>query len=319
MLDNELSILIVDDTTFSIAMIRRLLAKAGYRDIRHAQSAEDALRQLNERAASLVIADWMMPQTSGLELTEQIRQHDRGTGHYSYIVLLTGHEQEPALARAFEKGVDDFIGKAEISEQLIPRILAAGRLCDTLRNLLDETRRLSKELDHIQRQSTVDALTGLGNLRCLRQRLPDTLKLIEARGGALCYLLIGLPEAEALRCQYDHSIYLDLQRDIANRLQQSIRPLDSLFRLDNGHFAILILLDEADGCTPDSFKRLHENLNTKAFDTAAGVLDLKAAIVMACLDARALPTDPLRIMEQADKLLPTASAAGRIVPMQIGA
>lgn len=116
----QLSILVVDDAKFSSAMIGRSLRQAGYQDIRFAHSAADALQQLEQRPASVLLADWLMPETDGLQLTAQVRQLDESINHYTYVILLTGKEGDNALSEAFDHGVDDFINKGQMNEQLLP-------------------------------------------------------------------------------------------------------------------------------------------------------------------------------------------------------
>ena len=109
-------ILVVDDAKFSSAMIGRTLSQAGYQDLRFASSASEALRLLEEKPANVILADWLMPEIDGLELTARVRQLDEMTDHYSYIILLTGKEGENVLGEAFDRGVDDFISKAAMSD-----------------------------------------------------------------------------------------------------------------------------------------------------------------------------------------------------------
>ena len=85
-----LSILVVDDAKFSSAMIGRALSQAGYQDLRFASSASEALKLLEDKPANVILADWLMPEIDGLELTARVRQLDEMTDHYSYIILLTG-------------------------------------------------------------------------------------------------------------------------------------------------------------------------------------------------------------------------------------
>lgn len=312
-----LSILVVDDAKFSSAMIGRALAQAGYRDVRFAASALDALAQLEARPASVLLADWLMPEVDGLELTARVRQQDERIDHYTYIILLTGREGDQALAQAFDQGVDDFISKTVMNEQLVPRVFAAERLCGTLQRLLQEKRRLTASLEELEQNSLIDPLTGAGNHRHLLLRLGTALRQIESRGHALCYLLIGLPEMEAVRKRHGQTIHDELYRAIAKRLQQLVRPMDMLFRIDDNHFALLLLLDNLQDCTPSAFKRLHENLNLKPFRTRDGFVSLKAGIALVALDARALPLDPQHLIQQAAQLLPTAYETGRIVPQRL--
>ena len=88
----QLSILVVDDAKFSSVMIGRALTKAGYEDIRFANSASAALELIEQRPANVLLADWLMPEMDGLELTAQVRQQDEMSDHYTYIILLTGRD-----------------------------------------------------------------------------------------------------------------------------------------------------------------------------------------------------------------------------------
>src|SRR5690606_27737434 len=126
----DLPILVVDDAKFSSMVVGRTLRNAGYRDIRIANNAPAALKLMEERAVSVLIADWLMPEMDGLELTDRVRQQDEQDNHYTYVILLTARESVEALSEAFDRGVDDFIYKSDMTKQLIPRIFAADRMAD---------------------------------------------------------------------------------------------------------------------------------------------------------------------------------------------
>ena len=313
----HLSILVVDDAKFSSAIIGRALSQAGYQDVRFANSAAEALRLLEKRPASVLLADWLMPEMDGLELTGRVRQLDETAEHYTYVILLTGKEGENVLGEAFDSGVDDFISKAAMNEQLVPRVYAADRLCNTLQRLLNENRMLTMNVASLEQRNLVDSLTGLGNPRYLQQKLQDCLRQVESRGGALCYLLIGLQEGEALRRQYGNGFWNEVLHGVARRLQQLVRPLDVLTRVDDTHFGMVALLDDLHECSPSSFKRLHEGLNLKAFKTSEGFISLKAGISLAGLDAKSLPVDPQYLFAEAARLLPEAYSSGRVSAVRL--
>jgi diguanylate cyclase (GGDEF)-like protein len=312
----QLSILVVDDAKFSSVMIGRVLSKAGYEDIRFANSASAALELIEQRPANVLLADWLMPEMDGLELTAQVRQQDEMSDHYTYIILLTGRDGQDVLNKAFDHGVDDFIGKSAMNDQLASRVFAADRLCGSLQRLMRENRLLTENIASLEKRNLIDPITGIGNSRYLLQRLGDSLRQIESRGGALCYLQIGLPEMPSQRERYGEQFHQELLRGVARRLQQLVRPLDVLTRLDDRHFGVLTLIDDLRGCAPSSFKRLHEGLNLKAFKSSEGFISIKAGIGMVSLDASSLPVDPARIIERAESLLPDAYATGRIVPLR---
>ncbi|MCK5791228.1 MAG: response regulator, partial [Ketobacter sp.] len=116
----DLPIMIVDDAKFSGAVIGRTLKAAGFKDIRTASSAQQGLAMLESRPVNVLIADWLMPEMDGLELTDQVRQQDEQNNHYTYVILLTARESVEALSEAFDRGVDDFIYKSDMTKQLIP-------------------------------------------------------------------------------------------------------------------------------------------------------------------------------------------------------
>ena len=313
----HLSILVVDDAKFSSAMIGRALSQAGYLDVRFASSALEALTLLEQRPASVLLADWLMPEIDGLELTGRVRQLDEMADHYTYVMLLTGKEGENVLAEAFDRGVDDFVSKSAMSEQLVPRVYAADRLCNTLQRLLQENRMLTQNISSLEQRNLVDPLTGLGNPRYLQQMMIDSIRQVESRGGAVCYLLIGLQDAPNLRLQYGEGFYNELLHGVARRLQQLVRPLDVLVRLDDHHFGLLTLLEDLQECSPSSFKRLHEGLNLKAFKTSEGFITLKAGISLVGMDAKALPIKPEEMIDKAVELLPEAYGSGRVAAVRL--
>ncbi len=312
----QLSILVVDDAKFSSVMIGRALSKAGYEDVRFANSASAALELIEQRPANVLLADWLMPEMDGLELTTQVRQQDEMSDHYTYIMLLTGRDGQDVLSKAFDHGVDDFIGKSVMNDQLVPRVYAADRLCGSLQRLIRENRLLTENIASLEKRNLIDPVTGLGNTRYLHLRLGDSLRQIESRGGALCYLMIGLPGISSQRERFGKHFHQELLRGVARRLQQLVRPLDVLARLDEGRFGLLTLVDDLRGCSPSSFKRLHDGLNLKAFKTSEGFISIRAGIGLVSVDASTLPVDPLLIIERAEALLPDAYTTGRIVPLR---
>ncbi|SHL08031.1 response regulator receiver modulated diguanylate cyclase [Pseudomonas punonensis] len=313
----HLSILVVDDAKFSSAIIGRALSQAGYQDVRFASSAAEAISNLEQRPASVLLADWLMPEMDGLELTGQVRQLDEAAEHYTYIILLTGKEGENVLNEAFDRGVDDFISKSAMNEQLLPRIFAAERLCSTLQRLLQENALLVQNIASLEERNLVDPLTGLGNTRYLNQKMADSLRQVESRGGALCYLMIGLQGVDELVERHGVTFANELLRSVARRLQQLVRPLDVLVSLDDRHFALITLLEDLQECSPSSFKRLHEGLNLKAFKTSEGFISLKAGIAVVGLDSKAMPMEQQQLFDLAARLLPEAHASGRVTAVRL--
>lgn len=69
------NLLIVDDSKAMRMIIRRGLSQSSLRDYQteEATNGQEALQKLRMRSYDLVIADWNMPEMSGIELLKTIR------------------------------------------------------------------------------------------------------------------------------------------------------------------------------------------------------------------------------------------------------
>ena len=314
----QLSILVVDDTKFSSAVIGHTLSQAGYSNIRFASSAMDALRMHEEQPASVMVADWLMPEMDGLELTTRIRQTDEQSDHYTYVVLLTAREGDNVLGEAFDRGVDDFISKSSMNEQLLPRIYAADRTSQLINRLLDENRLLATNNAQLEEHNLVDRLTAIGNRRYLIQRLADVLRNVDSRGGACCLVLLGVQNLPTLTERFGPAVQQEVLRGTARRLQQLVRPTDVVARVDENAFAIVTIADEAADLKPASFRRLHDGLNLKAFKTSEGYLSIRAGMELCTLTNRQALPDAEALLEQVESHLGEAYETNLITEAKLG-
>src|SRR5207244_8747823 len=79
------AVLVVDDDPFIARLLEIELKAAGY-DVRVANDGQTALGLAQERSPDLVLADVMMPNMDGFELTRRLRQDPR-TAAVSIIML----------------------------------------------------------------------------------------------------------------------------------------------------------------------------------------------------------------------------------------
>lgn len=313
----QLSIMVVDDTKFSSAVIGHTLSQAGYTDIRFASSAMTALAMHEERAASVMVADWLMPEMDGLQLTTRIRQRDEQTNHYTYVMLLTAREGDNVLGQAFDRGVDDFISKSAMSEQLLPRIFAADRISQLINRLLEENQLLARNNALLEEHNLIDSLTALGNRRYLLQRLADALQRVESRGGFCSLLVLGIQNYEDMGTRFGEHVQQELLRGAARRLQQLVRPMDVIARIGPGTFGICTVGSDADECKPNSFRRLHDGLNLKAFKTSEGYLSLRAGMALSTLGKNDPRIDADQMLQGVEAHLEQAWATNLITEVRI--
>ncbi len=280
----DLSILVVDDAKFSSAIISKTLGKAGYRDVRIANNAPTALKMLEQRPVSVLVADWLMPQMDGLELTDKVRQLDESNNHFTYIILLTAKEGVEALSEAFDRGVDDFVYKSQMNKQLMPRVFAADRISDMQNTLLKANKLLIENNRELQENSTLDIHTGLGNQRLARERLIDNLRETEARGGVTTYIMLGLKNWRHIGKNYGKTILEEIAVGVAHRLRHLTRPMDTICRITEDQFVIISRFKTLDDCTISCFRRISDGISLKAFKTSSGFISVQAGASVCAID-----------------------------------
>ncbi|SFM42555.1 response regulator [Marinobacter zhejiangensis] len=281
----DLPILVVDDAKFSSMIVSKALRTAGYRDVRVANDAPAALQMMEQRAVSVLIADWLMPDMDGLDLTDLVRQQDEQGNHYTYIILLTAKESVEALAEAFDRGVDDFIYKSDMSKQLIPRVFAADRIADRQNTLLRANSLLMENNRELEASNIIDLETGLCNNRYAREQLGKSLRQAEARGGASAYVLCGIRNWQDLKRKHTPAIMSELAVGISRRLSHLIRPMDSLCRVGDNQYAIIAHFSNSEHCSASTFRRIFDGINHKALKTTAGYISVEAGMVLCKADA----------------------------------
>ena len=119
-------IMVVDDDERTVEIFHDKLEHSGY-EVLTAQSAEEALGQLNKFKPAIIITDLKMPGMSGLDLLARVREHMPDTE----VIVVTGHEDMSTAVAAMKAGAFDYIVKPVDLKQvdaLVARCLAEQEL-----------------------------------------------------------------------------------------------------------------------------------------------------------------------------------------------
>lgn len=176
------TILIVDDEEDVVSALKFRLAMSGC-EVLTASNGAQALEVLRERPVNLVLADFMMPELNGLELTRMVKAHPKW---FETKVLLFSCNIEPQYRqRALELGALDYLPKTDGANAIVNRVY---------------------EILEIDQPEAAASLKGsaLAQLRSLAQSLVDVLRLA------------GMPEGLPGSTQYALDSALRIADDIRN-------------------------------------------------------------------------------------------------------
>ncbi len=118
-------ILIVDDEPVALMALDHALRETGH-EVDAVDNADDALRILKNGMHRLVISDWIMPGTDGLQLCRGIRQEE--LPGYVYFILVTSRDGTDSIVEGLSAGADEFLPKPIDPAELRARVRAAERV-----------------------------------------------------------------------------------------------------------------------------------------------------------------------------------------------
>ena len=118
------TVLVVEDEPAIQTLVAACLHNAGLQAVR-ADTAEDAIRQVNEILPDVVLLDWMLPGMSGIQLAQRLRGDERTRD--LPIIMLTARGEEHDKIAGLDAGADDYLTKPFSPRELLARIKAVLR------------------------------------------------------------------------------------------------------------------------------------------------------------------------------------------------
>jgi len=117
-------LLLVEDDPALCELLEFRFQNEGY-DVRSTGDGDEALILASEEVPDLIILDWMIEGTSGIEVCRRLRR-DKDTAHVP-IIMLTAREAEDDRIRGLEIGADDYMTKPFSPRELLARVAAVMR------------------------------------------------------------------------------------------------------------------------------------------------------------------------------------------------
>lgn len=184
------SILLVDDEPDVVQTLGYRLQAAGY-DVTTAVNGEEALEVMRRQDVDLVLADFMMPEMNGIELTRTIKAHPKWFG--TKILLFSANSDPEFRRRALELGALDYLPKTLGANQILEKVYDEVRPHP---GFADEAKKPRAE--PADNAAVVQEAVFKGQLKALARSLNDVLQIARRTGEVSDATAFALDSAQRL-------------------------------------------------------------------------------------------------------------------------
>ncbi len=229
-------ILVVEDNVTQSGIICGCLQKNGYEIVR-AESGMSAIRAAKSEKVDLILLDLVLPDIDGNEVCRWLKlNHDTRT---IPIIMLTARGESTDKVAGLEAGADDYLQKPFDEQELNARIYARLRVKLQQDELKQKNVQLESMLTQVETLAIMDSLTGLFNRRRFETILLNEFKKSQRYLHPLSCLMIDIDHFKEVNDRFGHQAGDTVLREVAERIQSSIREVDTLARWGGEEFVVL--------------------------------------------------------------------------------
>jgi len=149
MINNNYTILIVDDEKTAVNILKGILSKHNEYTLYEAYNATDGLMIAQKVKPDIIISDYYMPDKNGLEFCKDIRRNPELSS--AIFILLTAETSVEKKIEGLETGVDDYIEKNVSLKVLEGKIKAFLKIKSLQNELLLEKEKLRNANEQLER------------------------------------------------------------------------------------------------------------------------------------------------------------------------
>jgi diguanylate cyclase (GGDEF)-like protein len=238
-----LRILAVDDEPISLKLLVHHLTRDGH-TVMTAANGRDGLARALAHNPQMVVTDWMMPELDGIEVCKALRRSSEGVA--TYILILTGREEEDRVVEAFEAGADEYVCKPFNPRVLLARVRAGQRMIELREQVESDKQERARQLAEmavlnrrLQTAALTDVLTELPNRRYAMKRLEQELSTARRAKTPLSVIMIDIDNFKSINDEHGHDTGDAVLRETANVLRRMVRRGDVVCRLGGEEFLVI--------------------------------------------------------------------------------
>ncbi len=218
-------ILVADDDLHTRNLVCEVCEALGHATL-VAEDGEQALARALETTPDLLLLDLMMPRLDGFEILRRLRATP-GNRDIAVIILTAVGDIDGKL-RGIELGADDYVTKPFRVADLQRRI-----------DLVLDKRRYRRELRSAQLRPQ-DPLMGAGAFPELKADLERSVAEAREAGRPLAALFISVDDFAVAGAGLGPRASGELLREVAARIERTLREPDRVFRIDLETFVVLM-------------------------------------------------------------------------------
>jgi two-component system chemotaxis response regulator CheY len=121
-IDFGIKVLVADDFATMRKIVRNILKQIGFEDIIEVEDGNAAFQVLKTEKIGLVVTDWNMPNLSGIELVQKMRENS-ATATVP-VLMVTAEGLKENVITAIKAGVNNYVVKPFTAETLQEKIEA---------------------------------------------------------------------------------------------------------------------------------------------------------------------------------------------------
>jgi len=160
------------------------------------------------------------------------------------------------------------------------------------------TDKLSQQKQAMEHMALHDTLTGLPNRNLLDDRLNTMLEMAKRKQNRFTIVMIDLDGFKKINDTYGHAVGDELLKEVASRLNDSLRPHDTVCRVGGDEF-ILLLDDMQKGSSLDICKRVSTEISKPIFIQGAELNIGSSMGVVTCSEGNERPEALIHKADQA--------------------
>ena len=217
-------------------------------------SGERAWEIIQQKKPAVVIADWKIPDVSGLALCHRCKaslEHPELVATYFMLIVKASNSQQRQIA--LETGVDEFLTSPIDSAELKTRLRTGLRLTALMQSLTWTNQRLLSQNELLDALSLSDPLTRVLSEQAFDRVMPNIMQQFSEFGtyksfGFLSVLFIEIDHFQPIVNDYGASIGDETIKAIAGRLSHACAANSLIYRNGSASFACVTPHHDTDSC-----------------------------------------------------------------------